>query len=316
MKKNWYTRPKPEHGTAEWLKARWKNGLSESQITASVAGVVHGAHPWVSAADLAIELLAKTAPEPKPTNEAMERGNRLEPTLIKWVADRLDLVLVTPEILYCYEENGVRLMATLDAVSLAEPGYSQVFEVKTTSKRWNNKLPDYWYWQGVQQAICANVWAIDWAIFDSNLELHHYVQKVTSDEKELHIQACREFLAAIDCGMMPENAHPEYKHVSAIYPQSSDKSVEIPTEMMDKLKSLDAIKKQIKDFETLEDQIKTEICGLMGEAEYAQVGGTTVATWKTSTRTSLDQKKLEQDHPALVEKYRKQSTVRTFRAKL
>jgi hypothetical protein len=316
MKKNWYTRPKPEHGTAEWLKARWKNGLSESQITASVAGVVHGAHPWVSAADLAIELLAKTPPQPTEPNEAMRRGNYFEPPIIKWVGDRENLVLSSPEVLYCYEENGVRLMATLDAVSLAEPGYQRVFEIKTSRKLWKGKLPGYWYWQGVQQAICANVTSISWAILDPEWELHQYEQKVSSDEKQKHIDACREFLAAIDCGMMPENAHPEYKHVSAIYPQSSDKSVEIPTEMMDKLKSLDAIKKQIKDFETLEDQIKTEICGLMGEAEYAQVGGTTVATWKTSTRTSLDQKKLEQDHPALVEKYRKQSTVRTFRAKL
>jgi predicted phage-related endonuclease len=36
-------------------------------------------------------------------------------------------------------------------------------------------------------------------------------------------------------------------------------------------------------------------------------------TWKTSERTSLDQKKLEQEHPALVEKFKKTTTIRTLR---
>lgn len=316
MIKNWDTIPKPEHGTAEWLEARWKNEAGETQITASVAGVVHGAHPFVSATDLAIELLSKTAPEPKPTNDAMERGNRLEPTLIKWTADRMNLKLVTPEVLYCYYEDGVRLMATLDATSLDDPGFVRVFEVKTTKKRWDGKLPDYWYWQGVQQAICANVFSIDWAIFDSDLELHHYVQKVSSDEKEEHIQACRKFLSAIDLGMMPDGAEYEYRHMSARFPEGTDSTVELSPDLLDGLKSLETIKKSIKELETAEDQIKADICEQMGVAEYATLNGVLAATWKTSTRSSLDQKKLEQDHPALVEKYKKQSTVRTFRVAL
>jgi len=71
--KKLYTRNKPEHGTAEWLEARWKNGAGEPQITASVAAVVHGAHPYKTAADLATELLAPTPPQPQPANDAMDR---------------------------------------------------------------------------------------------------------------------------------------------------------------------------------------------------------------------------------------------------
>jgi predicted phage-related endonuclease len=51
----------------------------------------------------------------------------------------------------------------------------------------------------------------------------------------------------------------------------------------------------------------------MGEAEYATLNGTLALTWKTSERTSLDQKKLEQEHPALVEKFKKTTTIRTLR---
>lgn len=316
MSKHWYTEPKPEHGTAEWLKARWKNEVGEPQITASVAGVVHGAHPFKSVTDLAIELLAAEPPQPVPPNDAMERGNRLEPTLIQWVSDRLNIKLYTPTQLYCYCEEGVRLLSTLDAMNLSEPEYRRVFEVKTTKKRWDGTLPDYWHWQGVQQAICANVWSIDWAIFDSDLVLHHFVQKISSDDKQTHIEACRKFLAAIDLGMMPDGAEYEYRHMSERFPQGTDTTVELPVALLDQIKSLESIKKQVKDLESQEDKIKAEICGLMGEAEFATVKGALAATWKTSTRTSLDQKKLEQDHPALVEKYRKQSTLRTFRVAL
>ena len=314
--KNWYTTVKPEHGTADWLKARWKNGRGEAQITASVAGVVHGAHPFKTATDLAVELLAPQPPQPEAPNSAMERGNRLEPTLIRWTADKLATDLYSPDVMYCYEEDGVRLMATLDAMSMDEPDSRRVIEVKTTKKRWDGTLPGYWYWQGVQQALCANVWSIDWAIFDSDLELHMHRQKVTSDEKEIHIRACQKFLAAIDLGMMPEGAEYEYRHVTARFPEGTDTTVQLPAELLDSLKSLETIKKSMKDLETAEDQIKADICELMGESEFATINGTLAATWKTSTRSSLDQKKLEQDHPALVEKYRKQSTIRTFRVAL
>ena len=313
MKKNWYTRPKPEHGTAEWLKARWKNGLSESQITASVAGVVHGAHPWVSAADLAIELLAKTPPQPTEPNEAMRRGNYFEPPIIKWVGDRENLVLSSPEVLYCYEEEGVRLLATLDAISLAEPGYQRVFEIKTSRKLWKGKLPGYWYWQGVQQAICANVTSISWAILDPEWELHQYEQKVSSDEKQKHIDACRKFLAAIDLGMLPDGAEYAFRHIQAQYPEGKNVSVELPSSMKEKINELNGIKRTIKDAEAAEDRIKAELTALMGEAEYATLNGHLALTWKNSVRNSLDQKQLEAAHPALVEKFKKQTNVRTFR---
>lgn len=311
--KKLYTRNKPEHGTADWLAARWKNDKGETQITASVAAVVHGAHPYKTAADLATELLAPTPPQPEAPNEAMDRGNRLEPTLIKWVADRENLLLTSPDVLYCYEEEGVRLLATLDAISLAEPGYERVFEIKTSRKRWKGELPDYWYWQGVHQAICANVRSIDWAIFDSELTLHQHVQKVSSDEKQQHIDACRKFLAAIDLGMLPDGAEYAYRHIQAQYPEGQNTTVELTANVKTKINQLNVLKQTIKEAEDAEDRIKAELTALMGEAEYATIGGTLALTWKNSVRNSLDQKALEAEHPALVEKFKKQTNVRTFR---
>ena len=312
-----YRISKPVHGSQDWLTARWKDENGNARITASVAGVVHGAHPYMTAADLATQLLSSTPPEPTKPNAAMERGNRLEPTLIKWVADNQNLVLITPDEMYCYEEDGVRLLATIDACSLAEPGYERIVEVKTSNKQWQGVLPDYWYWQGVHQAICTGVLSIDWAIFDSNLELHNYVQKVSSDEKQVHIEACRHFLAQIDMGMLPDGARYEYRHIVAKHPISNKNlTVELPTETIAQLRELEVIKKTRKEIDEQEDKIKAEICGLLGDAEFGTVDGRLVFTWKTAVRNSLDQKRLESEHPALIEKFQKQSTFRTFRTVL
>ena len=39
-------------------------------------------------------------------------------------------------------------------------------------------LPDYWRIQGIQQAICADVNQILWAVFDPSMILHIHVQHI------------------------------------------------------------------------------------------------------------------------------------------
>lgn len=309
-----YIISKPEHGSQDWLNVRWKDEHGNSRITASVAAAVHGAHPYKSVADLATELLSPTAPEPAAQNAAMERGNRLEPTLIKWAGENHGLNLVTPDVLYCYEENGVRLLATIDAIDLDS---GRTFEVKTSNKRWTGTLPDQWYWQGVHQAICRGVEQIEWAIFDSDLQLHHYVQNVSSDEKQVHIDACRTFLAQIDMGMLPDDAKWEYKHIALQHPQGDKNlTVELPSSIVDQLHSLEEVRKMRRLLDEREDAIKAEVCGLLGDAEFGTIGGTLAVTWKTSSKTMLDQKGLEENHPALYKKYQKQTTYRALRVVL
>ncbi len=80
------------------------------------------------------------------------------------------------------------------------------YELKTYNKRWTGQLSRTWYWQGVQQAICTGSNEINWIIFDSDLQLQFHTQTVTSDEKQIHIEAARKFLGFIDMGMMPDVA--------------------------------------------------------------------------------------------------------------
>lgn len=306
---NHYTIPKPAHGSQEWLNARWKNDDGEARISASVAAAVHGQHQYTSAADLAFELLADAPPTPSAPTAAMERGNRLEPLLIDWAADLEGISIQTPDTLYCFDDSGVRLIATLDGIT---PDGTPV-EVKTSNKRWTGELPRTWYWQGVQQAICANADKIEWVIFDSDLELQRHTQVVTSDEKAMHIAACRRFLAHIDMGMLPETAVPEYKHATLLHPVGKPKSVELPASAFELVAELAAVRERSKEISKMEDELKAQICLLLGEAEFGMVNGEPAISWKTAQRTTFDAKKFEQDHPALYNKYKTTTPYRTVR---
>jgi predicted phage-related endonuclease len=300
---------KPTHGSREWLRVRWHDEEGYARISASVAAAVHNCHPYMSAGALALELLAEEPPEPKEMNDDMKRGTTLEGPIRQWAADTKGIELYEPQVMYVYEEPGVRLIATLDAVDMQD----NVFEIKTVKRRWDGNLPEHWYWQGVHQAICAGVDKIEWVIFDTSLRLHFHTQTVDSDEKGTHIQACREFLAAIDKGDVPEWAQYEYYTVQALYPESeSGKSVSLDAEHSELLRQYSSVKAHIEALKETEEQLKARICKYMGDAELASVDGQVACKWKQSSRSSLDTKKLEQDHPALAAKYKKTTTYRTF----
>lgn len=306
----YYQVNKPTHGSQEWLKIRWKTDDGLARISASVASVVHGENPYTTPADLAIELMADEPPTPKETTPDMERGNRLEPVLIEWWASMNGEDVGTPEVMFCYDVDGVRLIATLDGI--LEDGTP--VEVKTTRKRWNGQLPPNWYWQGVQQAICANSDKIEWIIFDQELTLHHHVQKVTSDEKGTHIAACRAFLQAIDSGMLPEIAEVDIKVAAAIHPESNGATVELPTDIAsDLITRLDRVRTLKKQAEAEEARLKGEVGLLLGNAEVGTLAGQVAVTWRSISRDSFDMTSFEKAHPALVKQYRKKQSYRIMK---
>ena len=303
-----YTFNKPRHGSAEWLAVRWRDENGLARISASNAAAVHNEHPYTSATQLAIQLLKDEPPKPEAENRAMQRGNTLEGPIRDWAAQLLGYPLTTPCIMHAYEEDGVRLVATIDAVSEA----GGVYEIKTTRKRWDGKLPRMWYWQGVQQAICANVDKVTWVIFDSDLDIQFHEQRVTSDEKRIHIDACRNYLAAIDMGMIPDGAEVRYEDVAELY-DADGSTAELEPDMGRLVYEYNQRQEMIEEHEKRLSQIKTEICEAMKTAEFGRVNGRVLVTWKTATRNSFDTKKFEAEHPALAAKYKKQTTYRTFR---
>jgi hypothetical protein len=310
-----YRIPKPEHGSQEWLEVRWKDKKDGCRrISASAAAAVHNEHKYMTSADLATELLADYAPKPQPPNKAMERGNRLEPVLLEWAAGadpHPDDEIHVPAEMFCYDDGDCKLIATLDGMDRD----GTVYEVKTTRKTFNDELPRHWYWQGVQQAICADVDSITWIVFDGTLELKRYVQVVTSDEKRIHIEACREFLRAINIGITPDSVRASYEFIQNVYPESQPTRVHIGVEGMLLVDKLIAVKSNIAEFEKMQDEIQAKLGELLKDHEVGTFDGEEIVSWKKMTRDSLDTKALSEAHPALVSKYRKITTYRVMKTK-
>lgn len=309
---NRYTINKPVHGSQEWLEVRWRNADGLSRIAASSAAAVHNEHEYMTPGDLAVELLADEAPQPKPANAAMERGNRLEPVLIQWTSDLEEIALLTPDIMYCFENGDARMIATLDAIT--SDGIP--FEIKTTKKRWEGVLPRQWYWQGVQQSICAGTNQIEWRIFDSNLELHQHTQIVTSDEQQIHITAVDEFLNLIEQGLVPEVARLSYENVSDLYNKPSGAQTMLPEGTLHLIEQLDKVKEAKKHLEDAESELKSQIGLLMKDAEEGILNGDIVVTWKMQTRNVFDSSRFDKEHPALSKKYRKDTNFRVLKTKV
>lgn len=304
--------PKPPHGSAEWLQVRWQGPDGRKRIPASSAACVHNQHEYKTSGDLAAELLSDTAPEPLAENQAMQRGNRLEPVIIQWTADLEGIELFTPDQMYAYDDGNANLIATLDGIS----NDGKVYEIKTISRKWTGVLPRYWYWQGVQQAICANVSEIHWRIFDHDMVIHQYTQVVSSDEKQVHIIACNHFLTYIEQGIVPPSVdHMSYDNVASIYNDPQQNAVELDDDAMEIIAQFEQAKAVRKEAEELEDKLKADLALILQNAESGTYNGDTVVTWKEQSRSTFDANAFKEKHPALYNTFKKQKTYRVMRTK-
>ncbi len=310
MDSNHSTIKKEPHGSRAWLIQRWSNENGDKRVAASAAAAIYDQHPFISPAELAAELLSLYPPEPKRESEAMERGNRLESPLLQWANDRLNRKFVTPSELFCFDRGSARMIATLD-------GYDgvDILEIKTTTREFTGELPNYWKIQGIQQAVCANADCVIWAIFDKSQTLNIYEQFVSSDEKELHINAVAQWLSSIDLGITPDGVGWTYESISNRHPQDNSNTVELGQSAFELIRQLKHVKSELKSYELLEDSLKASLCEMIGESAIALIDGQAVATWKTSVRSSFDTKLFKLENPDIVDKYTNSVTTRTLRLK-
>lgn len=307
-----YRVSKPSHGGQEWLNERFWDKEGNKRVSASAVAAIFGVHPFVATDTYAAELLSNVPPTPIPPNPAMERGNRLEPFVMEWASDKLGINYFTPDEMFVAEsKGGARMIATLDGF-YEEGDMRKVLEIKTTTRPWEGELPDYWRIQGIQQAICADVEEITWAVFDPQMILHLHTQTVTPAEQAEHISGVERWLNAIDLGMTPPGVKWSYETINRKYLKAEAITKELPVEALDIIERLKHVKSEAKAYAELEDQLKAELCDLIGEADSATVNGTLVATWRPQTRDSLDIKAFKAAMPEVAKQFSKQTTTRTL----
>tara|TARA_R110000868_G_scaffold20517_5_gene86791 strand:- start:1386 stop:2336 length:951 start_codon:yes stop_codon:yes gene_type:complete len=307
---NRYRIHKEPHGSQAWLNQRYMDEQGNRRISASAAAAIYGLHPFVKKDHYAAEQLSGVAPTPITPNAAMETGNRLEDTIISWAGDRLGVEFETPSQLFCYDtDKGCHLISTLDGWN---NDTRHILEVKTTSREYSGTLPDYWRIQGITQYICADAKRVTWAVFDNTLRLTLVEQVITEEEVAEHIEAVTEWLNSVELGMTPSGVKWSYETMQTRYQRPVSRTVELPSETADLIQRLRHVRSELASYKQMEDELKAEVCELLGDADTAILNGVTVATWKGQKRESFDSKALRLAHPDLAKQFIKEVQTRTF----
>ena len=307
---NRYRIHKEPHGSQAWLDQRYMDDKGNRRISASAAAAIYGLHPFVKKDHYAAEQLSGIAPSPITPNAAMETGNRLEDTIIQWAGDRLGVEFETPSQLFCYDTDaGCHLISTLDGWN---NDARHILEVKTTSREFSGTLPDYWRIQGITQWICSDAERITWAVFDNTLRLTLVEQIITPAEVTEHIDAVTEWLNNIELGMTPPGVKWSYETITTRYQRPTSRAIELPDNFGEVLARLRHVRSELASYKQLEDELKAEVCELIGDADTAILNGTTVATWKGQKRESFDSKSFRAAYPDLAREFTKEVQTRTF----
>ena len=104
------------------------------------------------------------------------------------------------------------------------------------------------------------------------------------------------------------------RSVREIYSETLNEPVILSDTLYDTLSKHDEIVDSINKLKNEKDRIEHTIMGLMKENDTAYIKDR-IVTWKKTTRSSLDTKRLKEEEPEIYSKYSKVSSSRVFKIK-
>jgi len=297
--------PKPAHGSLAWLQLRHRSPEGKCIVGASEVATIMGCNPYSTVSELgARKLMTPTVGE---QNDAMVRGNVLEPALLQHASDVLQQEIETPEVMYLHG----RIIATLDGRGTETPDL--IVEAKTSNHYGlGEPLPDSWYWQAQAQMHCTEAERIVFIILDRHLRLgFEYVHR--DDEAIANmLDAVEQFCDMVDHGFVPDEETLPATLIAEMHPEPAGEK-ELDTNAIALIAEWQGIKAALSDLEASEKKVRDALARMLMDAEYGTVAGHRVISWKSQQRTSLDAKALQADHPEIAAAYMKQSSFRVMR---
>ena len=310
----------------QWLEAR-KCGIGGSD-----AASILGLNPYKSSVSVYIEKVdyihgvsmsdkningCKIDNSNEEANYRMELGNKLE----DFVANEFSLKTG----LKVRNVNGILkndkypfAFANIDRSIVGEKAF---LECKTTNsyalKEWEEGVPAHYeiqclHYMAITGAthcyIAALIGNSDfiWHKIERDQETIDYLMQIEKDFWENNIEK--------DVVPMPDGSDAYSEYLKKKYDKSNGQVIELHLleNGVDKLNRYDEIVTDIKALESEKKLIEQEIQLYMEEFEVAKIGDRKV-TWKSSSRNTIDSKKLKAEMPDIAQQYMKTSTSRTFR---
>lgn len=293
----------------EWLKHR------QAGIGGSDASCIAGLNPWKSAIQLYMDKKQEDPQEVKSLR--MELGNRLEGLVAELFTEATGLKVRNVNGILKNDKYPFAL-ANIDRAIVGEKAF---LECKTTNsyalKEWEEGIPAHYEIQCLHYmaitgathcyiAVLIGNSDFIWHKIERDQETIDYLMQIEKDFWENNIEK--------DVVPLPDGSDAYSEYLKKKYDKSNGQTIELHLleNGADKLNRYDEIVAEIKALESEKKLIEQEIQFHMEEFEVAKIGDRKV-TWKSSSRNTIDSKKLKAEMPEIVEKYTKTSTSRTFR---
>lgn len=293
----------------EWLKHR------QAGIGGSDASCIAGLNPWKSAIQLYMDKKEENPKEQKSLR--MELGNRLEGLVAELFTEATGLKVRNVNGILKNDKYPFAI-ANIDRAIVGEKAF---LECKTTNsyalKEWEEGVPAHYeiqclHYMAITGAthcyIAALIGNSDfiWHKIERDQETIDYLMQIEKDFWENNIEK--------DVVPMPDGSDAYSEYLKKKYDKSNGQTIELHLleNGVDKLNRYDEIVTDIKALESEKKLIEQEIQFHMEEFEVAKIGDRKV-TWKSSSRNTIDSKKLKAEMPDIAQQYMKTSTSRTFR---
>jgi predicted phage-related endonuclease len=237
----------------------------------------------------------------------MKRGRYLEHAIASWYSDEHGIALEEPDELYVYDDC---LIATLDRVVVGAP---VVVEIKSVRGRYVTEPERYWYHQAQTQMLCAGAERVDLVALDDSDELKVFTIEPDPEIQALLTEAAHTFLAYIRRGEFPPGIALPYAAAAILHPSVERTSVELDHDAANWCRALACLQSRIRDLQSDEDAMKGMISQRLGDAAEGRHGGRTIVTWRSVTRSTIDAKRLRDEHPEIARDCATSSTYRQLR---
>lgn len=293
----------------EWLKSR------QAGIGGSDSSAIAGLNPWKSSIQLYMEKKEENPQEIKSLR--MELGNRLEGLVAELFTEETGLKVRNVNGILKNEKYPFAL-ANIDRAIVGEKAF---LECKTTNsfalKEWQDGVPPHYEIQCLHYMAITGATHCYIAALIGNSDFIWY--KIERDQETIDylMQIEKEFWEENilkDIVPLPDGSDAYSEYLKEKYKKSNGQEIELHLlkDGPQKLLRYDEIVTDIKALETEKKLIEQEIQLHMEDFEVAKIGDRKI-TWKTSSRNTIDSKKLKAEMPDIAVQYTKTSTSRTFR---
>ncbi|MFH1603174.1 MAG: lambda-exonuclease family protein [Pseudomonadota bacterium] len=282
--------------TKEQKKIR-RSGLGGSDAAAAV-----GLSPWTTPLQLYLD---KTEGQDQDENTDMYRGRLLEPVVRQMYCDETGRTVIVPDQTIRHPKHEF-LLASLDGKT---PDETIIFEGKTARDKrgWGDPgtadVPVVYLCQAQHYMMVAGIPRVDMAVlFGANFEFAIYPIEADAEFQDLLLEGERRFWECVLKRQPPDPTTSE--DLRRRWPIARPATNLAKAPEIDAARVLVAVKKRIKELETMEVMATDAIKRAIADAEALEFDGEQLATWKNiKANPRFDAKRFQAENPDLYAQY-------------